>query len=69
MAAAVSDTSSSELRMSSEPGITGSRAFFMSARAFTLSPICLITSGDGPRKTMPASSQARAKSAFSARKP
>ena len=55
--------------MSSEPGITGSPAFFISARAWTLSPICLMTSGDGPRKTMPASSQARANAGFSARKP
>jgi len=34
-----------------------------------LSPITSIASGDGPMKTMPASAQARANSAFSARNP
>jgi hypothetical protein len=38
-------------------------------RAAVLLPISAITSGDGPMKVSPASWQARAKAAFSARKP
>ncbi len=49
----ISAISSSELRIASDPGITGMPAAFMVALAFTLSPICSITSGEGPMKTIP----------------
>ena len=41
----------------------------MISRARVFEPIASIASGGGPMKTIPASAQARAKSAFSARKP
>ena len=40
-----------------------------SRRAARLSPMAAMASGDGPMKTSPAAAQARAKPAFSARKP
>ena len=51
------------------PGTIGTPAFFISSRAFVFEPIASIASAGGPMKTMPASSHARAKAAFSARKP
>jgi hypothetical protein len=41
----------------------------MISRARVFEPIESIASGGGPMKTIPASAQARAKGAFSARKP
>ena len=51
------------------PGTIGTPAPLMSSRARVFEPIASIASGGGPMKTIPASSQARAKAAFSARKP
>ena len=51
------------------PGTTGTPAPAASARAWDLSFIRAIDSGGGPTKTMPASVQARANSAFSETKP
>ena len=49
--------------------MTGRPACRAVARAETLSPKSSNCSGRGPMKTMPFSAQARAKSAFSLRKP
>jgi hypothetical protein len=51
------------------PGTIGTPAAFMSSRARVLEPIASIADAGGPMKTIPASSQARANGAFSARKP
>ena len=51
------------------PGTTGTPAAMASARAAVLLPMRSMASGAGPMKVTPASRQARAKSAFSARKP
>ncbi len=53
----------------SVPGASGAPTFSATWRALTLSPSRSIASGDGPIQIMPASITARAKSAFSARKP
>jgi hypothetical protein len=47
----------------------GTPASFISSRARVFEPIASIASAGGPMNTIPASSQARAKAAFSARKP
>lgn len=52
-----------------EPGTTGTPAAATVSLARILSPISEIASAGGPMKTRPASAQARAKPAFSARKP
>ncbi len=52
-----------------EPGTTGTPAASTVSLARILSPMREIASAGGPMKTSPASSQARAKPAFSARKP
>src|SRR5207237_442572 len=54
---------------SSDPGTTGTPAAIIRRRASSLSPIASIASAEGPMKTTPASAQARAKAARSARKP
>ena len=54
---------------SSVPGTTGTPAATASRRAAVFSPISSIVCERGPMKTTPACSQARAKAAFSARKP
>ncbi len=54
---------------STVPGTTGTPASIATLRAPVLLPIRSIASGDGPMNVSPASAQARAKSAFSARKP
>ncbi len=54
---------------SSVPGTTGTPAAATSLRAWLLSFIRSMASGGGPTKTMPASVQARANSAFSETKP
>ena len=51
------------------PGTIGTPAACIRWRAPILEPIASIASGGGPIQTMPASSQARAKAAFSARNP
>ena len=51
------------------PGTTGTPAAAMRCRAPIFEPIASIAAGGGPIQTMPAASQARAKAAFSARKP
>ncbi len=51
------------------PGTTGTPASTATRRAEVFSPMSAIVSLRGPMKTIPASSQARANSAFSARKP
>ena len=51
------------------PGTIGTPASAMISRARVFEPIASIASGGGPIQVMPASSQARAMSAFSARKP
>ena len=53
----------------SVPGTTVTPARMAAFRAAVLLPIIAMTSGDGPRKVRPASRQARAKAAFSARNP
>ena len=52
-----------------EPGTIGTPAASMISRARVFEPIISIASGGGPIQVIPASSQARAMSAFSARKP
>ena len=54
---------------SSVPGTTGTPAAVAMRRAEVFSPMSAMVSLRGPMKTRPASSQARAKEAFSARKP
>ena len=51
------------------PGTTGTPASIMVRRAWLLLPMRSMTSGVGPMNTMSLSMQARAKSAFSAKKP
>ncbi len=51
------------------PGTTGTPAAIASARAAVLLPIRSMASGEGPMKVIPASRQARANPAFSARNP
>jgi hypothetical protein len=51
------------------PGTTGTSAAIILARARVLSPIASIALPGGPMKITPAASHARAKSAFSERKP
>ncbi|CAM5431184.1 hypothetical protein SGRIM128S_08674 [Streptomyces griseomycini] len=52
-----------------EPGTTGTPAAFTVSFARILSPIREIASAGGPMNTSPAPAHARAKPAFSARKP
>ena len=47
----------------------GTPALFIRSRASVFEPIASIASGGGPIQVSPAASTARAKSAFSARKP
>ena len=61
--------SSNDLTASVSPGTTGTPAACIRCRDSVFDPIASIDSGDGPMKMMPASRQARAKLAFSARKP
>ena len=61
--------SSNDFTASVRPGTTGTPAAFIRWRDSVLDPIASIDSGDGPMKRIPASRQARANSAFSARKP
>ena len=51
------------------PGTTGTPAFSIRSRDAILLPIASIASGGGPIQTSPAASTARAKPAFSERKP
>ena len=51
------------------PGTIGTPASAISSRARVLEPMASIASAGGPMKVIPASWQARANAAFSARKP
>jgi hypothetical protein len=51
------------------PGTIGTSACAISSRARVLEPIASIASAGGPMNVIPAFSHARAKAAFSARKP
>jgi hypothetical protein len=51
------------------PGTMGTPAFFMAVRASSLLPMARMAAGVGPMNTSPASMQACAKLAFSARNP
>ena len=51
------------------PGTIGTPAACISSRARVFDPMASIAEAGGPMNTTPASSQARAKAAFSARKP
>ncbi len=51
------------------PGSVGTPAAAAASFALTLSPSASIASGGGPMNVTPASAQARAKAAFSLRKP
>jgi hypothetical protein len=62
-------TASSAVSSSPVPAIIGTPAARASARAVCLPPNASSCSGVGPTNPMPASSTARAKSAFSDRKP
>ncbi len=60
---------SNDFTGSVSPGTTGTPAACIRCRLSVFEPIASIDSGDGPMKISPASRQARAKAAFSARKP
>ncbi len=60
---------SSRLVGPSVPASTGTATRWAKARAAALSPNRARVSGEGPTKVIPASAQARAKAAFSDRKP
>ena len=53
----------------SEPGITGTPAFFMVSLAVALSPMELIISAEAPMNLIPCSEQILENSAFSDKKP
>ena len=55
--------------MPSEPGVTGTPAAVIVARAAALSPMRSMDSGDGPMNLMPCSRHRRLNSARSARNP
>ena len=55
--------------MPSDPGVTGTPAAVIVARAAALSPMSAIDSGAGPMNVMPSSRQSAEKRSFSARKP
>jgi hypothetical protein len=61
--------SSKDLTASVNPGTTGTPAASIRCRLSVFDPMASIDSGDGPMNVMPSSRQARAKVAFSARKP
>ena len=61
--------SSTVSRQPSLPGTVGTPQLFMVSRALDLSPIDSMHSAAGPMNTRSLSAQARAKSAFSAKKP
>ncbi len=62
-------SSSAEAIGSVVPGMIGTPAACIAARARVLEPISSIASGGGPIQVSPASSTSRANAAFSARKP
>jgi hypothetical protein len=66
---AASASSASDSPLPEDPGTTGTPAAFTVSLARILSPMSEMASAGGPMKTSPASAHARAKSAFSARKP
>ena len=66
---ALARASSPSFRGWAEPGMVGTPQAWAMALAVSLSPIWARILEEGPMKVMPARSQARAKSAFSLRKP
>ena len=66
---AFSSASSPSFKGSVQPGMMGTPHWMAISLALSLSPIFASTSEDGPTNRIPFSSQARAKSAFSDRKP
>ena len=62
-------TSSGEVRTSVVPGTPATSARWAASRELILSPMISMASGGGPIQTSPASVTARAKSAFSEKKP
>ena len=69
MSLATTSASSASAMMPSEPGVTGTPAAVIVARAAALSPMRSMLSGDGPMNLMPCSRQRRLNSARSARNP
>ena len=69
MSAAPAISAASSSPGSARPGTVGTPRAVTASRAEILSPMVSIAAADGPMNTIPASSQARAKAAFSARKP
>ena len=68
-ASAKARASSTRSTTPSEPGTVGTPQAVMVSRAAALLPMRSMHSGDGPMNTRSFSAQARAKSAFSAKKP
>ena len=66
---ATSAAASASATTPEEPGVTGTPAAVMVARAMALSPIVSIDSGPGPMKVRSLSAHRREKAALSARKP
>ncbi len=69
ISAAAATSSASDRPLPEEPGTTGTPAALTVSFARILSPIREIALAGGPMKASPASAQAWAKAAFSARKP
>ncbi len=69
ISAAAATSSASVRPLPEEPGTTGTPAAFTVSLARILSPIREMALAGGPMKARPASAQACAKAAFSARKP
>ena len=69
MVFAAARASASESTVPAVPGTIGTPAARAAARAASLSPSAAMVAGRGPMKAMPASSQACANAAFSAKKP
>ena len=69
MAAAARAAAAASPSATSLPGTTGTPARPTVARAMSLSPMVAMAAEGGPIQVRPAASTARAKAAFSARKP
>ncbi len=69
MASASAWASSTPSSGPSLPGTTGAPACLAMERAWALSPMSRMASGDGPMKVMPQARQISAKAAFSDRRP
>ncbi len=69
MSSASAWASSTPFNGPSLPGTTGAPACFAMTRAWALSPISRIASGEGPMNVMPQARQTSANVGFSARSP